>query len=248
MGGVVVVKARIPDLIIAMDVPDRAALCEGLRRLPPEADFFKIGLELFCAEGPTIFSAFRDRAARFFLDLKLHDIPRTVERAVRAAARWGVELLTVHASGGPAMIRAAAEAARTAATRPPRILAVTVLTSLDAEDLARLGLGQTPTDLALQWARLAWENGADGVVCSAREVAAMRKALGPDVRLVTPGIRPTGSDRGDQKRTATPEEAARNGADAIIVGRPILDAEDPAAAIRAIRADLARGAAQRTAH
>ncbi len=230
-----------PELIVALDVPDRAALSVALERLPPALDFFKIGLELFCALGPEALTLVRRRKGRIFLDLKLHDIPRTVERAVRAAAAE-IELLTVHAAGGPAMIRAAAEAARALGGARPRILAVTVLTSLDAADLAAIGVTRSPAEQVVALAELAMESGADGVVCSPQEVAALRRRLGPEAYLVTPGIRPTGAAAGDQKRVATPAQAARDGASAVVVGRPILDAADPAAAAAAILEELRAGA------
>jgi len=230
-----------PDLIVALDVPDAAALDAALTRLPSDLDFFKVGLELYCAAGASALAALRARGARIFLDLKFHDIPRTVERAVRAAAAPDIALMTVHAAGGPAMIRAAADAARALGPRRPRIVAVTVLTSLDAADLAAIGIGRTPAEEAIALAELAMAGGADGVVCSAQEVGALRRRLGPQAYLVTPGIRLPGGEAGDQKRTATPAAAARDGASAIVVGRPILEAADPAAAARAIRQDARRG-------
>jgi len=228
----------VPDLIVALDVPDVPALNATLARLPEELDFFKIGLELFCSSGPEVLRPLRDRRARIFLDLKFHDIPRTVGRAVRAAAAPDIALMTIHAAGGAAMIRAAAEAARSLGAERPRIVAVTVLTSLDAADLADVGVGRAPADQVAALAELAMANGADGVVCSAQEVGALRRRLGPQAYLVTPGIRMPGGSAGDQKRVATPAGAARDGASAIVVGRPILEAADPAAATRAIRDDL----------
>lgn len=235
----------VPELIVALDVPDVNALRATLLRLPPQLNFFKVGLELFSAAGPAALAPMRERGARIFLDLKLHDIPRTVERAVRAVATADIALLTVHASGGAAMIRAAAEAARAAGASRPRIVAVTVLTSLDAADLAAIGIGRSPANQVVALAELAMANGADGVVCSAQEAALLRRRLGSAAYLVTPGIRLPGEAAGDQKRIATPAAAARNGASAVVVGRPILEAADPAAAARAIWDDLRRGALTR---
>lgn len=227
------------ELIVALDVPDAGAIPGWLARLPAEVAWYKVGLELFCAEGPRALDPLRAAGKRIFLDLKLHDIPRTVERAVQSAAQHGVELITLHASGGAAMIAAAAGAARAAPAPRPKLLAVTVLTSLDAADLERLGWPRSPAEQAERLARLAVEAGADGVVCSPHEAAALRAALGPGPLLVTPGIRPPGGDLGDQKRVATPAAAARAGATHLVVGRPILEAADPAAAARAILDDLA---------
>ncbi len=235
----------IPETILALDVPDRRAMQTVLDRLPAAADFFKVGLELFCAEGPSILAELRQRNARVFLDLKLHDIPRTVERAVSAAARWNVEMLTIHAGGGPAMIRAAVEAARSIEAHAPKIIAVTVLTSLDASDLAAIGFREDLSDQVKRLADLARAHGADGVVCSAMEVAEIRRRLGPEACLITPGIRLGGGNREDQKRTATPEQAARDGASAIVVGRPVFDAPDPERALGDIRDALRRGTAER---
>ena len=205
--------------------------------------FCKIGLELFSAEGPAAVEAIRQRHKRVFLDLKLHDIPRTVARAVEAAARHGIELLTVHASGGREMMQAARDAAGKFGPARPRLVAVTLLTSLDREDLAAIGVAREPPDHVLALAELAMTSGMDGVVCSPREVALLRRTLGTQPILVVPGIRPAAAERGDQKRTATPAEAARDGATYIVVGRPILDAPDPARAARQILDELKRHSA-----
>jgi orotidine-5'-phosphate decarboxylase len=175
-----------------------------------------------------------------FLDLKLHDIPNTVAGAVRSLAPQGAAMLTLHAGGGPAMITAAREAAGKAGSARPILLAVTVLTSMDAEALHSVGVAGGPTQQVLRLARMAMAAGADGLVCSPREVAPIRDALGEAPFLVVPGIRPAGADKGDQARTATPEEAVAAGADWIVVGRPITGAADPAAAARAIIASLPR--------
>jgi orotidine-5'-phosphate decarboxylase len=230
---------RPTELIVALDVPgadDAARVLAGLSSV----DFYKVGLELFTSEGPRIITLLHEAGKRVFLDLKLHDIPRTVARAVTAAAAHGVDLLTVHASGGPAMLRAAAEAAAAVGpgARRPRLVAVTTLTSLDQEDLAALGIRRPLDDHTLALGRMAIDCGIDGLVCSPLETARFRETLGPQPLLVTPGIRPPGDDAGDQKRVATPREAARAGADFLVVGRSILNAPDPAAAARAMLDDM----------
>lgn len=225
------------ELIVALDVATAAEAEAVVDRLGDAAGFYKIGLELFSADGPAAVRAIAARRKRVFLDLKLHDIPRTVARAVERIAALGADLVTIHASGGRAMVRAAAEAAR-AAPAAPRIVAVTALTSLDRNDLADLGIGRPVGEQVAAMGRLAVGEGADGIVCSPREVAAMRAALGPGALLVTPGVRPAGAAPGDQKRVATPAAAVRDGATHLVVGRPILEAADPRAAACAIRAEM----------
>jgi orotidine-5'-phosphate decarboxylase len=194
----------------------------------------KVGLELFAGEGPAAVRAAAALGRPVFLDLKLHDIPNTVEGAARSAASSGASLLTVHAVGGEAMIRAAVGAAGGRL----RILAVTVLTSLDDAALVAVGLAG-PTEVAVvRLAKLAVGGGAHGIVCSPHEVAAVRAAVGPVPLLVVPGVRPPGAARGDQARVATPAEAVRAGADVLVLGRPLRDAPDPAAAAREIAATL----------
>jgi orotidine-5'-phosphate decarboxylase len=227
-----------PEIILALDVPRSAEVGPLLAGLPPEISFCKVGLELFCAEGPAVLERVHGEGWRVFLDLKLHDIPRTVARAVRAAALHGVELLTVHASGGRAMLQAAAEAAREAGEDRPRLVAVTTLTSLDAGDLAELGIGRGLREQALALTALALEAGIDGVVTSVHEAAALRKQFGPEPLLVTPGIRMPSDRAEDQKRIATPAQAAAAGASYLVIGRSITDAADPAAAARAALDDL----------
>lgn len=227
------------ELIVALDVATTAEAEAVVARLGSTVTFYKIGLELFSADGPAVVRAIRAQNKRVFLDLKLHDIPRTVERTVERMAALGVDLITIHASGGRTMIRAAVDAARATVASPPRILAVTTLTSLDQEDLADLGIQRPLHDQVAAMGRLAVvEEGAAGIVCSPREVAAMRAALGPDALLVTPGVRPAGGLLGDQKRVATPASAVRDGATHLVVGRPILEAADPCAAAQAIRAEM----------
>ncbi len=231
------------ELIVALDVPDSSSIGAIVDRLPDEVRWYKVGLELFAAEGPAALEPLARRGRHIFLDLKLHDIPRTVERAVRAAARHGVGLVTLHAAGGRAMIQAAAEAARGAGPGAPKLLAVTVLTSLDAADLAATGVGRSPAEQVVALADLALSAGADGIVCSPQEAAAMRARFGAGPLLVTPGIRLPSDAVGDQKRVATPAGAVRDGATHLVVGRPILEAEDPAAAARRVLADMAAGEA-----
>jgi orotidine-5'-phosphate decarboxylase len=226
-------------LIVALDTPDPARAAAWARALAPKAGLVKVGLELFVAHGPRAVADVAAAGAPVFLDLKLHDIPNTVAGAVRSANALGAAMLTVHAAGGTAMIAAAREAAEAAGGARPMILAVTVLTSLGAADLAAAGVAGGTAQQVLRLARLAIEAGADGLVCSPLEVAPLRAALGPGVRLVVPGIRPAGSDAGDQKRVMTPREAVEAGADWLVIGRPITGAADPAAAARAIAATLA---------
>lgn len=228
-----------PHIILALDLPDATRIPAVAQSMPDPIRWYKVGLELFCREGPAALTYLQSRHARIFLDLKLHDIPRTVAQAVRACAALGIDLLTLHASGGRAMLEAAAEAAAACGEKRPRLLAVTVLTSLDAHDLNELGVTRSLSDHALALARLAMDAGIDGLVCSPHEAAALRAALGPAPLLVTPGIRLPGGAVGDQKRIATPGWAAKQGATHLVVGRAILDAPDPRAAAEAVLADLA---------
>ncbi len=231
------------ELIVALDVNTRDEAKDVLARLGDSISFYKIGLELFSAQGPDIVKLVKDAGKRVFLDLKLHDIPRTVERAVISGASLGVDLMTIHASGGKAMIRAAADAAATFGAAAPTILAVTCLTSLDQSDLTDLGIAREMPDQVAALGSLAITNGANGIVCSPREVAAMSKllkSLAPERQLsfCTPGVRPAGAAIGDQKRVATPAEAVRDGSTHLVVGRPILEAADPVAAAYAIAKEI----------
>ena len=227
------------ELIVALDVPSRSAAEEKVKLLGDAVGFYKIGLELFTAEGPDVVKAVKDLGKKVFLDLKFHDIPRTVERSVRSGGKLGVDLMTIHSVGGKAMIAAAHEAAAEFGAAAPKILAVTVLTSLDQTDLADVGIvGRTPAEQVAAMAKFATENGADGLVCSPMEVGALSRSLAAGTLFVTPGVRPAGSAVGDQKRIATPADAVRDGATHLVVGRPILAAADPAAAARAIRAEM----------
>lgn len=204
------------------------------RAVAPHVGMLKVGLELFAAEGPAAVRAAAAFGRPIFLDLKLHDIPNTVEGAARSAAASGAALLTVHASGGAEMVRAAV---RGAGGRL-RVLAVTVLTSLDEAALDAIGLAGPTEAAVIRLARLAIGAGAGGLVCSPHEVAAVRAAVGAGPLLVVPGVRPAGAAKGDQVRVATPAEAVAAGADVIVVGRPLRDAPDPAAAARDIAATL----------
>jgi orotidine-5'-phosphate decarboxylase len=225
-------------LIAALDVEDRGAALRLADRLGGAASFLKLGLELFAAEGPGLVGELADRGERIMLDLKLHDIPATVGRTVTRLAGLGIELLTVHACGGRAMIAAAAEAARGGGRDRPRILAVTVLTSLDRGDLADVGVDAEVEAQVLRLATLAAAAGADGVVASPHEAAALRRALPAGFLIVTPGVRAGGEAVADQKRVLPAGEARAAGADLVVVGRPLRDAADPAAVARALVAEL----------
>jgi orotidine-5'-phosphate decarboxylase len=228
--------AAFKRLIVALDTVDPAQAQAWAAAVAPHAGLLKIGLEFFAANGPAGFRLIT--GAPIFLDMKLHDIPNTVAGAVRAVLPLQPRMLTIHASGGAPMIRAARQAAEAGGVSRPLILAVTVLTSLDAPALAATGIGASPADQVLRLGRLAVEAGADGLVCSPWEVAMLREALGPAVRLVVPGIRPAGSDTGDQARVMTPPQAVAAGADWIVVGRPITSATDPGAAAADIAASI----------
>ena len=227
-------------LIVALDVPGLAEAAALLDRLAGLVSTFKVGGQLFTAAGPAAVDLVRKRGGRVFLDLKYHEIPAIAGAAVREAARLGVTLLTVHASGGSAMLRAAAAAAAEAGRDRPRILAVTVLTSLDRAALQReLQVPMAVEGQVVHLAVLARAAGCDGVVASPREARRLRTMLGPAVLIVTPGVRPAGSEAGDQARIATPGAAVRAGADYLVLGRPITAAADPAAAASAVLAELA---------
>jgi orotidine-5'-phosphate decarboxylase len=224
-------------VIVPLDVPDTVAALGLAARLDPKLCRVKVGKELFTAAGPEVVSRLQERGFEVFLDLKFHDIPNTVAGACRAAARLGVWMMNVHASGGQAMMRAAREAIA-GVSRPPLLIGVTILTSLAETDLERIGFAGSVEDNVVRLARLARASGLDGVVCSAREAAAIRATAGADFTLVTPGIRLPGSARDDQSRTVSPREAVRLGADYLVIGRPITQSPDPAAALEAIRQSL----------
>jgi orotidine-5'-phosphate decarboxylase len=217
---------------IALDAPDPATAARWAAAVAPHVQVLKVGLELFCAAGPQIVEQVRS-GREVFLDLKLHDIPNTVAGAARAVAPLRPRFLTVHAAGGADMVRAAVEAAPDVT-----ITAITVLTSLDDADLAAVGLAGPSLDAVRRLAVLAVDAGAGALVCSPREVAAVRAEVGPDVVLITPGVRPAGAAAGDQARVATPQQALADGADLLVVGRPVTGAADPGAAAAALAASL----------
>lgn len=228
-------------LALAADLP----LEQGLAlysKVAPHVGYAKVGLSLFVEHGPAAVAAFQKLGARVFLDLKLHDIPNTVELAAARAGALGVALLTVHAAGGEAMLKAAVKGAREGAKAQghaaPKVLAVTVLTSLSAEDVTSIGFAGTPEAAAQRLAQLAVNSGVDGLVCSPREAEGLRRLLGPSPFLCTPGIRPAGAEKGDQARAETPAFAIRAGADLLVVGRPVHTAADPVAAARAIAEEV----------
>jgi orotidine-5'-phosphate decarboxylase len=224
-------------VIVALDVPDEAAAAALAARLDPKLCRVKVGKELFVAAGPSVVARLQERGFEVFLDLKFHDIPNTVAGACRSAARLGVWMLNMHASGGEAMMRAAREAIE-AVARPPLLIGVTILTSLGDADLEKVGFHGTAEENVARLARLARASGLDGVVCSAREAPALRAATGSDFLLVTPGIRLPGEQAHDQARTVAPLEAVRLGANYLVIGRPITQAADPAAALESIRNSL----------
>jgi orotidine-5'-phosphate decarboxylase len=225
-------------IIAALDVPDAARALQLAEQLAPVVGAFKIGKELFVAEGPDIVRRVRDTGAAVFLDLKFHDIPNTVAKAVASAARLDVQMLTIHASGGTQMLRAA-QAAANEADNSPLILGVTVLTSMDETDLTEIGIQKPPAQQVQHLATLATAAGLKGLVCSPKEITALRKILPPETQLITPGIRPADTDTGDQKRTLTPAQAIKAGANWLVIGRPICAAENPRAAAEAILDSLA---------
>ena len=224
------------DLIVALDVPNSEALEAKLQELPDFIEWYKVGLEIFCAEGPAALEPLKKRGKKIFLDLKLHDIPRTVGHAVKTAAAHGVNLMTVHAVGGRAMLEAAAKAAKEC-ENPPKLVAVTTLTSLSQEDFSDLGINRTVPEQALELGRLAISSGIDGMVTSAHEAKVLRTEF-PDALLVTPGIRMPEGDVGDQKRVATPSFAVEQGATHLVIGRPIVQAENPIIAAIAMLEDM----------
>jgi orotidine-5'-phosphate decarboxylase len=233
-------------LIVALDVPSAEAAEDIVRQLEGTCQWFKVGLELFAAAGPAVVEALAARGHSVFLDLKFHDIPNTVAGAVRSAAGLGVRMMTVHAAGGPAML-AAARAALDGVADPPQLLAVTVLTSLDAAQLKATGVERSPAQQVELLAHMGWEAGIRGFVCSPQEVTALRALTGAEGVLVVPGIRPAGTQApipsDDQLRLATPADALCAGASYLVVGRPITRAPDPAKAAEAILLEMAHAIA-----
>jgi orotidine-5'-phosphate decarboxylase len=234
--------APAPRVIVPLDFPDMLSAFGLAAQLDPRKCAVKVGKELFTAAEAGLVRELVRRGFLVFLDLKFHDIPNTVAQACAAATRMGVWMIDVHATGGPAMMRAARQAVNQTAAEmgrtAPLLIAVTVLTSLAAEDLLAIGMTGSVDEQVLRLARLAQENGLDGVVCSAHEAAALRAACGGKFKLVTPGIRPAGAALNDQARVMTPEAAIAAGADYLVIGRPITGAADPLAALDAINASI----------
>lgn len=232
-------------LIFALDVPTQREALELVDRLAGEVGMFKVGKQLFVSCGPAIVKEIRKRRADVFLDLKFHDIPRTVAKAAGEATRLGVAMLDVHATGSVEMMRQTArevaKAARLHRVVRPKVLAITVLTSLNREDLSRVGVRSSVENQVARLAKLAQMCGMDGVVASPHEVARIRRECGPRFLIVTPGVRPASSDVEDQKRVMTPEQAIRAGARFLVIGSPIRNAADPVQAARAIVAEMQRG-------
>jgi len=226
-------------IIVALDVPDREAALAAVERLSGHVGYFKIGLELFTREGPRLVEEIRERREKIFLDLKLHDIPNTVAGAVRSVCKLGIDMVTVHASGGAAMLSAACREAQ-ASDSPPLVLAVTALTSLSEEDMHRFGVNGTMEQWVERFARTAYNAGIRGLVASAREISMLRSKFDPDLQLIIPGIRPAGTGTQDQSRTATPYDAIKAGANYLVIGRPIMQAPDPVAAADAVTGEIAR--------
>lgn len=224
-------------VIVALDYPDAAPAMQLVARLTPDLCRLKVGKELFTRAGPRLVEDLAARGFDVFLDLKFHDIPNTVASACHAAAELGVWMLNVHALGGERMLLAAKEGVARA-RRSPLLIAVTVLTSMDEADLAAVGLSGTPLDNVLRLAHLAQQSGLDGVVCSSRETAVLREQLAAGFRLVTPGIRPAGSQTDDQRRVMTPADAISSGADYLVIGRPVTRADDPVGVLRTINSEL----------
>lgn len=227
-----------PRIIVALDYANVEAASALVDRLDPQLCKLKIGKELFTAAGPAWVEHLVGRGYGVFLDLKFHDIPNTVAQAVKAAAALGVWMVNVHALGGRTMMTAAREALEDVPNRP-KLIAVTVLTSMGPNDLADLGISEAPHQLVRRLARLARSCGLDGVVCSAQEASMLRQEQGPDFCLVTPGIRPSSAAKDDQNRVMTPSEALKSGSNYLVIGRPITQAQDPLQALQSIRLEIA---------
>ncbi len=227
-----------PRIVIALDYAEPRLALEMVQRLEPARCRLKVGKELFTRGGPQLVEQLRNKGYDIFLDLKFHDIPNTVAGACSAAADLGVWMVNVHALGGSRMMVAARDALARHSHRP-LLIAVTILTSMGEEDLREIGLAGAPADNVARLASLTQQSGLDGVVCSPQEVAMLRQQAGSDFRLVTPGIRPAWSAKGDQTRITTPADAVRLGSDYLVIGRPITAAEDPMAALEAIEKELA---------
>ena len=226
-----------PKVIVALDFAEQKQALDLIDRLEPSECRLKIGKEMFTHFGPAFVEQVQNRGFDCFLDLKYHDIPNTVARACSVAADLGVWMLNVHALGGCRMMEAAAEAIANK-SQPPALIAVTVLTSMSAEDLSEIGIQQSPAELALHLAAMAQSSGLDGVVCSAMEAGAMRQQFESNFLLVTPGIRPAGSALGDQRRIMTPVDALQAGSSYLVIGRPITQSDDPLSVLRTVNSEL----------
>ncbi|WP_447018022.1 orotidine-5'-phosphate decarboxylase [Shewanella algae] len=226
-------------IVVALDFDNKFKALQLVDKLDPSMCRLKVGKEMFTLFGPQLVKEIHDRGFELFLDLKFHDIPNTVAKAVTAAAEMGVWMVNVHASGGLAMMEAARRALLPYGDNAPLLIAVTVLTSMSDDELKLIGVEGSAEDQVRRLARLTQKAGLDGVVCSARESSMLKAELGTDFKLVTPGIRPAGSDAGDQKRIMTPAEAMAAGSDYLVIGRPITQAVDPLATLQAIHQSLA---------
>jgi orotidine-5'-phosphate decarboxylase len=228
-----------PKVIVALDYPNQDAALAFVDRIEPGSCRLKVGKEMFTLYGPDFVRKLHERGHSVFLDLKFHDIPNTCSRAVAAAAELGVWMVNVHASGGERMMAASRDILEPYGKDRPLLIAVTVLTSMEASDLAGIGIGVAPQEHVLNLATLTKNSGLDGVVCSAQESTMLKSALGKEFQLITPGIRPVGSAAGDQRRVMTPVEAVNAGSDYLVIGRPITQATDPAAVLAEINQSLA---------
>ncbi|WP_311568537.1 orotidine-5'-phosphate decarboxylase [Photobacterium arenosum] len=227
-----------PKVIVALDYPTQDAALAFVDRIEPGSCRLKVGKEMFTLFGPDFVRKLHDKGHSVFLDLKFHDIPNTCSRAVKAAAELGVWMVNVHASGGERMMSASREILEPYGKDRPLLIAVTVLTSMEAQDLAGVGISCSPEEHVLNLATLTKNSGLDGVVCSAQEASLLKANLGAEFKLVTPGIRPAGSAAGDQRRVMTPAEAVKAGSDYLVIGRPITQADDPAVVLAEINRSL----------
>jgi orotidine-5'-phosphate decarboxylase len=230
-------RSKDPRVIVALDLPSAKEAQALARQLEPSLCRLKVGKELFVGSGPALVAELVERGFDVFLDLKFHDIPNTVYRACRTAADLGVWMIDVHVAGGPSMIAAAVEGI-SSSTHSPLLVGVTVLTSIDSAELTSLGMDGEPLDWVMRWARVASENGLDGVVCSAQEASHLRRDFADDLLLVTPGIRPKGAAVNDQRRTVSPSEALALGADYLVIGRPITNSTNPHGVLLSIQSEI----------
>lgn len=227
-------------VLIALDYDDQQTALNFVKQLSPDSCRLKVGKEMFTYFGPAFVKELVELGFDVFLDLKFHDIPNTVAKAVTAAAKMGVWMVNVHASGGVEMMTKAKQALAQFGDDAPLLIAVTVLTSMDEKELKRLGVDKTPAEQVIYLAKLAKESGLDGVVCSAQEAKQLKSLLGEDFKLVTPGIRPAGSDAGDQKRIMTPQQAIADGSDYLVIGRPITQASEPVSTLNEINSSISK--------